>query len=178
MQCAYCGAENVQLEIDHIHPRSKGGSNRVSNLTLACRPCNQRKNNRDVADFLAHNPKRLARIEVQCKAPLKDAAAVNSTRWALYKVLQGTALPVEVSTGGQTKFNRSRLGVPKTHALDAACVGRVDVVCGWNIPTLGIQCAGRGSYHRTLLNRHGFPRGYLTRSKSAFGFQTGASCWR
>ncbi|WP_319025883.1 HNH endonuclease, partial [Acidithiobacillus caldus] len=29
-ECAYCGAKNTPLEIDHIHPRSKGGSNRVS----------------------------------------------------------------------------------------------------------------------------------------------------
>jgi 5-methylcytosine-specific restriction endonuclease McrA len=35
-QCAYCGAKNVPLEIEHIQASSKGGSNRVSNLTLAC----------------------------------------------------------------------------------------------------------------------------------------------
>ncbi|MDD4934002.1 MAG: hypothetical protein PHO89_11145, partial [Methylacidiphilaceae bacterium] len=32
---------------------------------------------------------------------------------------------------------------------------------------------GRGSYQRARLTKHGFPRGYLMRSKSAFGFQTG-----
>jgi 5-methylcytosine-specific restriction endonuclease McrA len=35
-ECAYCGAKNVPLEIEHIQARSKGGSDRVSNLTLAC----------------------------------------------------------------------------------------------------------------------------------------------
>jgi len=40
-KCAYCGVENVPLEVEHIHPRSRGGSNRPSNLTLACVPCNQ-----------------------------------------------------------------------------------------------------------------------------------------
>ncbi len=35
-KCAYCNAEDVPLEIEHILPRSKGGSNRISNLTLAC----------------------------------------------------------------------------------------------------------------------------------------------
>jgi hypothetical protein len=75
--------QNVPLEIDHIHPKSRGKPDRVSHLTLACRPCNQRKNNRDAAAFLAHDPKRLARIEMQRKAPLKNTAAVNSTRWAL-----------------------------------------------------------------------------------------------
>jgi len=172
-KCAYCDAENVPLEVDHIHPRSRGGSNRVSNLALTCRPCNQRKANRDVAEFLAHDPKRLARIEAQRKAPLRDAAAVNSTRWALWCRLKATSLPVEAATGGRTKWNRHRFSIPKAHALDAACVGEVHAVANWRVPTLKIQCTGRGSYQRTRLTKHGFPRGYLTRSKSAFGFQTG-----
>jgi 5-methylcytosine-specific restriction endonuclease McrA len=172
-KCAYCDAQNVPLKIDHIHPRSKGGSNRVSNLTLACRSCNQRKANRDVVEFLAKDPKRLARIEAKRKAPLRDAAAVNSTRWALFHRLKATSLPVEVGTGGRTKWNRHRLSIPKAHALDAACVGEVRFVANWQIPVLKIQCAGRDSYQRTRLTKHGFPRGYLTRSKSAFGFQTG-----
>ncbi|POB10927.1 RNA-guided endonuclease IscB [Sulfobacillus sp. hq2] len=172
-KCAYCDAEHVPLTIDHIHPRSAGGSDRVSNLTLGCFPCNQRKSNRDVAEFLAHDPQRLARIGAQRKAPLKDAAAVNSTRWALWRQLVATGLDVEVGTGGRTKYNRHRLQVPKAHCLDAACVGHVDVLESWQQPVLAIKATGRGSYQRTRLNRYGFPRGYLTRSKSAFGFQTG-----
>jgi 5-methylcytosine-specific restriction endonuclease McrA len=172
-KCAYCDAHDVPLEIDHIHPKSRGGSDRVSNLTLACRPCNQRKANRDVADFLAKDPKRLAHIEAQAKAPLRDAAAVNSTRWALWRRLKDTGLDVETSTGGRTKWNRHRLNIPKAHALDAACVGEVHAVANWQIPVLVIKATGHGSYQRTRLNAFGFPRGYLTRSKSAFGFHTG-----
>lgn len=41
--CAYCGKINIPLEIEHIVPKSKGGSDRVSNLTLACIACNQKK---------------------------------------------------------------------------------------------------------------------------------------
>ena len=172
-RCAYCDAEGVPLEIDHIHPRSRGGSDRVSNLTLACRACNERKGSRDVVEFLAHDPERLARIEASRKTPLKDAAAVNATRWALYQALKATGLPMEAASGGRTKFNRTRLGIPKTHALDAACVGMADVVTRWRRPTLQIKCTGRGSYQRTRLNGHGFARGYLTRRKRHFGFQTG-----
>ena len=172
-KCAYCGAEHAPLTIDHIHPKSRGGSDRVSNLTLACFPCNQRKGNRDVAEFLAHDPKRLARIEAQRKAPLRDAAAVNSTRWALWQQLAATVLDVEIGSGGRTKWNRKRLSVPKAHCLDAACVGQVDHLQGWQQPVLSIKATGRGSYQRTRLTKYGFPRGYLTRSKSAFGFQTG-----
>jgi 5-methylcytosine-specific restriction endonuclease McrA len=83
----YEDAENVPLEIDHIHPRSKGGSDRVSNLTLACHPCNQRKGNLPVEQFLAKHPERIRKILAQAKAPLRDAAAVNSTRWALFDIL-------------------------------------------------------------------------------------------
>ena len=172
-KCAYCDAENVPLEIDHIHPRSKGGSDQVSNLTLACHSCNQRKSNQDVREFLAHDPKRLAHIEAQRKAPLRDATAVNSTRWALWRGLVSTGLDVEVASGGRTKWNRSRLQIPKAHCLDAACVGHVDNLQGWQQPVLSIKATGRGRYQRTQLTKYGFPRGYLTRSKSAFGFQTG-----
>ena len=171
--CAYCGAKNTPLEIDHIHPRSQGGSDRVSNLAIACHDCNQRKGNRDVAAFLAKQPEVWQRIQAQSQAPLRDAAAVNSTRWALYQRLKATGLEVEVASGGRTKWNRHRLHLPKTHSLDAACVGHVDAIHRWQQPVLTIQATGRGSYQRTRLTKHGFPRGYLTRSKSAFGFRTG-----
>jgi HNH endonuclease len=154
-------------------PKALGGTNRISNLAIACVKCNSRKGARRIEDFLAHDPKRLARIKAQLKAPLKDAAAVNSTRWALFKSLKATGLPVAVASGGRTKWNRHVLAIPKTHALDAACVGHVDAISDWRRPTLAIKCAGRGSYQRTRLNKYGFPRGYLTRQKRVFGFQTG-----
>ena len=45
-------------------------------------------------------------VEKQAKAPLKDAAAVNATRWEIWRRLEATGLPVEVGTGGRTKYNR------------------------------------------------------------------------
>ncbi|HEY8332111.1 MAG TPA: RNA-guided endonuclease IscB [Pseudomonas sp.] len=171
--CAYCAAESVPLEIEHILARSNGGSDRVTNLTLACRPCNQRKANQPVEVFLKGKPELLTRIKARSKAPLRDAAAVNATRNALFDALLQTRLPVATGTGAQTKFNRQRLGIPKTHALDAACVGEVESVASWRRPTLAIKATGRGEYQRTRLTAHGFPRGYLTRQKRHFGFQTG-----
>ncbi|HGY4415579.1 TPA: RNA-guided endonuclease IscB [Citrobacter freundii] len=172
-QCAYCDVLGVPLQIEHIRPKARGGSNRVSNLALACAPCNLKKAAQDIALFLAKDPKRLAKIQAQAKRPLRDAAAVNATRWKLLNALKATGLPVRTGSGGLTKFNRSRLVIPKTHALDAACVGEVDFVEQWQKPTLEIKVNGRGSYQRTRLNRFGFPRGYLTRQKRIHGFQTG-----
>lgn len=171
--CAYCDATDAPLQVEHIHAKADGGTNRISNLTIACEPCNQRKGTQDIKTFLAKDPVRLQRILVQVKRPLKDAAAVNSTRWALYNALKSTNLPVEVASGGRTKYNRVQLNVPKTHALDAACVGVVNSIIDWRKPTLQLKAMGRGCYQRTRLNAYGFPRGYLTRSKRINGFQTG-----
>lgn len=171
--CAYCDTTSVPLQKEHIVPKARGGSDRASYLTLACQPCNQKKGSRDVREFLAKEPARLKRILAQAKAPLKDAAAVNSTRWALLQKLQATGLPVETGSGGRTKFNRARLGIPKRHALDAACVGQVGDVRGPAQPTLHVKCTGRGSRCRTRVNAAGFPRGYLMRAKSLKGFRTG-----
>lgn len=186
-ECAYCGDKDIPLEVEHIVPRSQGGTDRVSNLALACRECNQSKGNLSLEAFFASdrglkkrlkaNSKdgatRLNRVQRTRTAPLKDAAAVNATRWALFNMLKTTGLPVEVSSGGRIKYNRQRLCIPKTHALDAACVGAVEQITGWNKPVLQIKATGRGSYQRTRLDRYGFPRGYLMRQKQVQGFQTG-----
>ncbi len=171
--CAYCGTKDTPLQVEHIHPKALGGSNRISNLALACGPCNAKKGARNVKDFLSKDPTRLAKILAQAKRPLKDGAAVNATRWALVSALKATGLPVEVASGGRTKFNRTQFGIAKTHALDAVCVGRVSFVTGWKQPTLQIKCTGRGSYQRTRLNQYGFPRGFLMRTKRVKGFGTG-----
>jgi 5-methylcytosine-specific restriction endonuclease McrA len=171
-QCAYCGATGVPLNIDHIVPQSSGGGNRVSNLTLSCIPCNQAKDAMPVGKFVT-DPKRLARLLVQAKAPLRDAAAVNTTRRALRRALADTGLPLESASGGRTKWNRSRNGVPKSHTLDALCTGAVATIGSWPRQALVATSTGRGSYSRTRTDAHGFPRLNLTRTKSHFGFATG-----
>jgi 5-methylcytosine-specific restriction endonuclease McrA len=165
-KCAYCNGENVPLQIDHMIPKSRGGSNRVDNLTLACAPCNQKKGNQSLEIFSPNLIKKLP-------PSLQATAAVNATRNALWKELTELSLPCEAGTGGQTKYNRSRLAIPKTHALDAACTGTVSQLQNWNIPIQQIRCTGRGSYQRTRSDRFGFPRGYLLQKKKVHGFQTG-----
>ena len=98
-QCAYCGMKDVPLQIEHIHPRAKCGTDRISNLTLACEPCNIKKGAQDVQVFLANKPDVLKRILAQAKAPLKDAAAVNTTRWALFERLKVLGCPSNVEVG-------------------------------------------------------------------------------
>lgn len=45
-RCAYCGTTEGQIEVDHIIPQSRGGTDRRSNLVLACATCNARKGDR------------------------------------------------------------------------------------------------------------------------------------
>jgi len=171
--CTYCDAKGTPLQIEHIVPKAHGGSNRVSNLALACVRCNIAKGARDVRDVLAHDPKRLARVLATAKAPLAHAAAVNATRFALLQELRATGLPVATGTGGRTKWNRTRFGLPKAHALDAACVGTVDRLTGTQTAPLAIKSTGRGVRKRTRLTAQGWPRGYLSPAKAHFGFRTG-----
>ncbi|MDR0547833.1 MAG: hypothetical protein LBI10_00230 [Deltaproteobacteria bacterium] len=44
---AYRGAENVRLQIDHVGPKAKGGSNRISNLVISRERRDREKGDRD-----------------------------------------------------------------------------------------------------------------------------------
>jgi hypothetical protein len=144
---------------------------RVANLALACVPCNQAKADRPVEEFVA-DPRVLARIGAQAKEPLRDAAAVNATRWALWRALDAR-LPTHVGSGGQTKWNRARNRLPKSHTLGALAVGDVEAVTTTVSTVLVVEATGRGSYARTRADRHGFPRLRLPRRTRFFGFRTG-----
>jgi len=172
-KCAYCDIENIPLQIEHIQPKAKGGSNRISNLCLACEKCNQKKGTQDVEQFLAEKPDILKHILAQAKRPLKDAAAVNSTRWALFSHLKETGLPVLTGSGGLTKFNRTRLQLPKTHWLDAACVGQVESLSVVTSKPLLIKATGHGTRQMCRTDKFGFPSRYVPRNKFVKGFQTG-----
>ena len=45
-RCQYCGCSGQALSVDHVLPRSRGGSDSWDNVTTACLPCNVRKGNR------------------------------------------------------------------------------------------------------------------------------------
>ena len=189
--CAYCNgvSNDPRLEVEHVQPKSKGGSNSVHNLVMSCRCCNEAKGKQLLTDWA----KTLGRSQLdKARAvgiantlkgkwkSLRDAAAVNTTRNALLNAIlmfanhaKGT-VSVYTGTGAMTKFNRKQQTIPKHHALDAVCVGEsLKTITRWLRPVLEIKCTGRGSYQRTRLNKYGFPRGYLMRQKSVKGFQTG-----
>jgi 5-methylcytosine-specific restriction endonuclease McrA len=173
--CAYCGAKDVPLQVEHIKPRAIGGSNSVTNLTLACEPCNRKKGAKPVEDFLKGKPEVLNRVLAHAKAPLKDAAAVNATRYATGNAVKSVGLPTGFWSGGRTKKNRVSQGYEKDHFIDAACVGVTgeSVFIPDGFSPLSIKAMGRGTRQVVRTDRYGFPRGAAGRVKRVQGFQTG-----
>lgn len=169
-KCAYCGKEGTKekLEIEHIIPKSRGGSNRVNNLTLACHKCNQKKGNQTAKEF------GYPQVEVNVKKPLKDTAMMNSSRKAMFIELKKIGLPIKTGTGGRTKWNRINQKLPKTHYFDASCVGVIpEKLKVKTEQVLNIKAAGRGKYKRTDTDKYGFPRQYRARLGYFQGFKSG-----
>lgn len=173
--CSYCGTKQVPLQVEHIHAKANGGTDRVSNLCLACAVCNQAKGSQDIRVFLADKPEVLACLLAQAQTPRKDAAAVNTTRWVLYARLQIAGLPIECGSGGLTQFNRTQRTLPKAHWIDAACVG-MSTPASLNIAgvvPLLITATGHGNRQKCNVNEIGFPCSKPKGAKKVKGFQTG-----
>ncbi len=107
-KCAYCGKTTVPLEVEHIIPKSRGGTDRVSNLTISCRACNVKKGNQTAEEF------GYPHIQQQAKQPLKAPTCINNIRWRIVEQLRA-----EHTYGYVTKYQRNKLGLEKSHINDA-----------------------------------------------------------
>ena len=169
-KCVYCGAKAT--EIDHVVPRSKGGTNSVYNLVASCRACNQMKSNLSLKDFGELMNKDYSHLEPK-KLP-KNAAIVQLAR--NYMVQEITKLVSNTTSydAWMTKYNRDNLGLSKEHYYDALSVGEVPPK--FNFLTdkiLQIFAQGRGARQMCRMDRYGFPRTSAKASKTVYGFQTG-----
>ena len=192
--CTYCDATNTQLQAAHIVSPKRGGSDRVSNLTMACPTCNQVKGIHPLEDFLANdqgrrkrarqNAKiyagkdpvkkqerirwetdRLERINRQRKTPLRDAAAMNATRWRLYDQLKTTGLPVEGGSVRRTKMQRIALHLPKEHYHDALWVGAITPETFASVPVRSAK--GRENRQPCRTDKYGFSHSPSVSRKTA-----------
>jgi 5-methylcytosine-specific restriction endonuclease McrA len=168
-RCAYCQQSSTKLQVEHLVPRSRGGSSRISNVVLACEGCNLAKGNRTAQEF------GFSHLMAQAKVPLVGAAVMNATRWRLYRELQAMGKPLEVGTGGRTSYHRAMRQLPKTHWIDAALVGAstpeqfsLQHVRPWQIEATGWQ-----SRQMCLMSKHGFPRTRAKQHSRVKGFRTG-----
>ncbi len=167
-KCVYCKEGDKPLQIEHIIPKSRGGTNRVTNLTLACEKCNIKKGNKTALEF------GFEKVQEQAKIPLKDAAVVNSTRWEILNRIKRINIPIETGSGAITKYNRKNQKLRKEHWIDAACVGSSTPKLKLDkVEVLKIKAVGHGSRQMCLMDKIGFPRTKAKGSKKVFGFETG-----
>ena len=143
-QCAYCQRSGVPLQVEHIMPKSRGGSDRASNLVIACDPCNKRKGSRTAEEFGYPD------IQAQARVPLTAAAHVSSIKTAVVQALaqQFGAERVAVRYGYETKYQRIQvLSLPKSHANDAVAIACAigEVVKPLTV-VYQLHCVPRGHY--------------------------------
>lgn len=173
-----------------MQPKSRGGSNRLSNLTIACRTCNSDKNSDSIPEYLkrlqllktAIAKTRTCHISRLLKTGkpfvhLRYAAWVNTMRHRLANDLRSLVPHFVEGTGGQTSHNRIKvLKLTKEHYYDALAVAGLPPEGRFNIVTdqvLEVKAYGRGSRFRGRTNACGIIMKNLMREKQVFGFQTG-----
>lgn len=169
-RCVYCG--NKAEEIEHIIPKSKGGTNSPYNLVIACKKCNKLKGKSSLKEFGELMNKDYSHLEPK-KLP-RDASIVQAARNYMVKEITKLVSDTTLHDAWLTKYNRDELGLPKEHYYDALSVGEVS--SKFNFLTdkiLLISAKGRGSRQMCRVDKYGFPRTSPKGSKSVKGFQTG-----
>lgn len=168
-KCVYCGAKAE--EIDHVVPRSNGGTNSTYNLVAACRRCNEKKSNLSLKAFGKLMGRDYSHLEPK-KLP-KDAAIVQSARNYMIKEITNIIPDTKSYEAWLTKYNRDELGLPKEHYYDALSVGDIQDYTFLTDKILVISAKGRGKRQMCRMDSYGFPRTSAKASKSVKGFQTG-----
>jgi ATP adenylyltransferase len=86
-RCELCGisAEEKALEVDHILPRNKGGSDDITNLQALCYSCNAMKRDRDDTDFreIRESYRHRESGYLFCEIPEDRIIAVNELAYAI-----------------------------------------------------------------------------------------------
>lgn len=156
-RCELCGiaAEIKALEVDHIVPRNKGGSDDLSNLQALCYSCNAMKRDRDDTDFrkVIESYHHREPDCVLCEIPLERIEIQNELCFAIkdkYPVTPGHMLVIPKRHVGQY-FDLGRPELNAVHVileqLKRHSQDSDPTVKGFNI---GINCgaaAGQTIFH-------------------------------
>ena len=112
-QCQHCKGKSKDpiLNVHHLESRKTGG-NAPNNLITLCETC--------------HKACHRGEFELKVKrgTSLRDAAAMNIMRWAVYNKAQDEFNNVHLTFGYITKYTRINSGIRKTHCDDAFCISK------------------------------------------------------
>lgn len=118
-RCELCGisADIKALEVDHIVPRNKGGTDDPSNLQALCYSCNSMKRDRDDTDFrkVVESYQQREAECVFCHVPAESVIVENELCFAIndrFPVTDGHALVI-----------------PKRHVADYFDLGQPELNC-------------------------------------------------
>jgi 5-methylcytosine-specific restriction endonuclease McrA len=92
--CQYCGARS-NLTVDHVIPRSKGGTSEWDNIVASCAPCNRRK-----GDLLPEKANMIPRRVPRAPSPQVFIHVASPTIPAAWKPWLPESSPASDSTGG------------------------------------------------------------------------------
>ncbi len=112
-KCLLCECNKIEF-YHHIIPRSKGGTDKVSNIAGLCDKCHKLVHTDDVyTDKLS---------ELKEKSYKQSISLLNSCMDVIINELS-KLYPVNVTTGYETFCKREKLGLSKDHCNDAICIG-------------------------------------------------------
>ena len=175
-KCFYCGKTVSKFEVEHMTPKTRGGSNRIDNLTLSCHECNQKKDTLTAEEFIKQTlPAKKAAAKLKQlpneKRLFKYMTQMNATRWALYNAINEKYANVKMTYGYITKYNRIKAGLPKAHHIDAKCITGFATVPSMKQSVVKIKMRR----HNRQLHRATFSKGHIRKTASLptiiFGFQ-------
>lgn len=186
--CSYCkgATRDTWMEREHVVPRSRGGSDALSNAELACRRCNQDKGTMLLNEWLVQlqgrkDPvsvarcKHVPRVIAGVKRSIRDANIMNWTRYIIVDRIRDLGIEVVERPAWETAYHRRVGRYAKTHWVDAACVGYVPYLDDQSTIYTAVA-SGYGTRQMILSDRYGFPRGSPKGPSRVHGYRTGDMC--
>lgn len=143
-KCQCCGKKNCRLEVHHLLPRSRGGSDKLANLITLCTDCHH----------LAHSSEEQL-LAFQKKFGKKAKGTLNyATQMSILRhMLQKEYPDAELTYGFITKEMRRVFGLEKSHMIDACCIAsRGTELHNENLNRYKKKCVAKGDYARTGVN--------------------------
>lgn len=182
-KCMECGKTNIKLEVHHINPRRKNGSNTLGNLITLCEKCHQKTEGKE-EQYMQHYFDMLSSSD---NKNLNYASHVMIGKNWLRKQLSELGI-LHLTNGGDTANKRIDWNIEKAHSNDAVCITDLKPdttdIKEWTIKPMRRQSKAKtdnvlGINHRDLVEytfKNGeMHRGYVTAlypELSALNFQS------
>jgi len=152
-------------------PKTRGGSNRIDNLTLSCHDCNQKKDTLTAEEFIKQTlPAKKAAAKLKQlpneKRLFKYMTHMNATRWALYNAIDKKYPNVKMTYGYITKYKRIQAGLSKAHHIDAKCITGFPTIPSMEQTIVKVKMRR----HNRLLYRATFSKGHIDAGANAITY--------